>query len=224
MSDYYSRNLSAERLELCYKLAPPRIIRYLNAEIDFVKEKLNAEDFVLELGCGYGRVLKRIQPGRKHLFGIDNASNTLFYGRSSYIHSGSCFLSTMDAFSLGFKSGVFDTVFCIQNGISAFGKDPELLIKEAVRVTKNGGRILFSSYSDKVWNHRLQWFKIQADNHLIGEIDYNLTGNGTIVCKDGFRATTFNIEQFRMLTDKITGSVFFYEIDNSSIFCEIIMD
>src|SRR5947209_3540059 len=45
-------------------------------------------------------------------------------------------------------------------------------------------------YTPQFWEHRLEWFEIQAAHHLIGEIDYQTTGNGTIVCKDGFRATT----------------------------------
>jgi len=222
MSDYYSKFLSAERLKLCYDLAPPRISQYLTEEVNFIKQKINAGDYVLELGCGYGRVLEAIRLETKYLFGIDNALENLSYGQKKFLSSGGCFLSTMNAFNLGFHSKIFDLVFCIQNGISAFGGDTELLIKEAIRITKPGGLVLFSSYSDKFWDHRLEWFKIQADYKLIGEIDNDLTGNGTIVCKDGFRATTFNEEKFILLTSGINNEVKTYEIDESSVFCEIL--
>lgn len=223
MSEYYAEKLSAERLELCYKLAPPRVVQYLEAEVSFVGQKIKTEDYVLEMGCGYGRVLKSLHSSSEHLYGTDNAVSTLTYART-FLSSDNCYLSAMDAYKQGFKSGTFDLVFCIQNGISAFGGDPGLLIDEAVRITKKGGTVLFSTYSYKFWDHRLEWFEIQSEYHLIGEIDYYLTGNGTIVCKDGFRATTFNVEKFKALTEQINGKVQFYEVDQSSLFCEVIPD
>ena len=49
---------------------------------------------------------------------------------------------------------------------------------------------MFSSCTPQFLEHRLEWFEIQSAHHLIGEIDYQATANGTIVCRDGFRATT----------------------------------
>ena len=59
MPGYYAEKLSADRLRLCYEIASPRIKRYLTAELDFVLDKLKSTHVVLELGCGYGRVLQR---------------------------------------------------------------------------------------------------------------------------------------------------------------------
>ena len=52
MTDYYTAQLSAERLKRCYDIAPPRIVRYLEAELDFVAGRIRPFDTVLELGCG----------------------------------------------------------------------------------------------------------------------------------------------------------------------------
>jgi SAM-dependent methyltransferase len=222
MSKYYREFLSAERLKLCYDIAPLRVLQYLDAEIAFVMNKIKRDDFILELGCGYGRVLEAMRQKTKHVVGIDLSLDNLKFSRSNFLSEIS-FLSAMDAFHLGIQTGIFDLVFCIQNGISAIGGNPELLIREAIRVTKQGGTILFSSYSDKFWNHRLDWFQIQSDNHLLGEIDYDLTGNGTIVCKDGFQATTFTEKEFKMLLSSFDKQVKVYEIDESSVFCEILV-
>jgi SAM-dependent methyltransferase len=222
MSKYYREFLSAERLKLCYDIAPLRVLQYLDAEIAFVMNKIKRDDFILELGCGYGRVLKSMRQKTKHVVGIDLSLENLKFFRSNFMSEISI-LCVMDAFHLGIQTGIFDLVFCIQNGISAIGGNPELLIREAIRVTKQGGTILFSSYSDKFWNHRLDWFQIQSDNHLLGEIDYDLTGNGTIVCKDGFQATTFTEKEFKMLLSSFDKQVKVYEIDESSVFCEILV-
>lgn len=60
MTNYYKDKLSALRLKKCYDIAPPRIQKYLKAEIDHVLQKITSKDVVLELGCGYGRLLSQI--------------------------------------------------------------------------------------------------------------------------------------------------------------------
>ncbi|MEN8223657.1 MAG: class I SAM-dependent methyltransferase, partial [Acidobacteriota bacterium] len=129
----------------------------------------------------------------------------------------------MDAADLKFVDDTFDLVICVQNGISAFKTDPGKLLSEAVRVTKKGGIVLFSSYSDKIWEARLEWFKIQAELGLIGEIDMEKTGDGKIVCRDGFTATTYSPGDFQELALKLNLKANVYEVDNSSVFCEIIV-
>ena len=51
---YYSDNLAAERLKRCYDIAPPRVRQYLQAELDFVLDRVRPGDVILDLGRGYG--------------------------------------------------------------------------------------------------------------------------------------------------------------------------
>jgi 2-polyprenyl-6-hydroxyphenyl methylase/3-demethylubiquinone-9 3-methyltransferase len=128
----------------------------------------------------------------------------------------------MDAASLGFRDRSFDRVICIQNGISAFHVDQLTLVTETVRVTKPGGIALFSSYSDKFWQHRLDWFEAQAKAGLLGEINHEKTGNGIIVCKDGFTASTVRADDFLALTSQLKVDAKIVEVNGSSVFCEIV--
>jgi len=219
--DYYSQKLSAEQLHKVYEVAPPRVRRYLEAEIDFVRERILPGSLALELGCGYGRVLQGLPSGTRRLVGIDTSVASLLMGRG-YL-KGKVMMAVMNAVLLGFKDKCFDLVACIQNGISAFKVDQEELIREALRVTRPGGRVLFSSYSEKFWPERLNWFRIQADHALLGEIDEKATGNGVIVCKDGFRATTVGRADFRALASRIGVACTIEEVDESSIFCEMLV-
>jgi 2-polyprenyl-6-hydroxyphenyl methylase/3-demethylubiquinone-9 3-methyltransferase len=68
---YHKDKLSANRLLKCYELAPPRIRHYLDAEIQFVISNTHGADLVLELGCGYGRVLKAGSPFVSMIVGND---------------------------------------------------------------------------------------------------------------------------------------------------------
>jgi 2-polyprenyl-6-hydroxyphenyl methylase/3-demethylubiquinone-9 3-methyltransferase len=217
---YYSENLAGTRLRRCYEIAPPRVRQYLEAEIEYVLSRVGPVDSVLELGCGYGRVTREIARAARRVVGIDTAPESLDLARSLE-GGGSCEYLNMDAADLKFDEGVFDTVVCVQNGICAFGVDREVLLEEAIRVTRPGGRILLSSYSDKFWDHRLRWFELQAAEGLVGDIDYGATGAGVIVCKDGFRAGAMAEEDFIDLCGEVGLECDVREVDGSSLFCEI---
>ena len=83
--------------------------------------------------------------------------------------------------------------------------------------------MLFSSYCESFWPDRLKWFEIQSAHGLIGAIDSQRTGNGVIVCTDGFRATTMDPEGFRSLTGVLGLTPRIVEVDHSSLFCEIVL-
>ena len=222
MSDYYSDRLSAERLLRCYEIAPPRVKQYLEAEIEHVLQKIRPGDLVLELGCGYGRVLRRLVSRARIVFGIDTSLASLLLAQQMLDDVSNCQLIKMNALHLAFCDRTFDLVACIQNGISAFHVNQKELIQESIRVTKPGGTVLFSSYSDKFWNDRLEWFRLQSEAGLLGELDPGKTGDGVIVCKDGFTGTTVRPEQFLSLTAGLNVDVQLVEIDESSLFCEIV--
>jgi len=204
-----------------YEIAPPRVKQYLQAEINFVLQRIKPTDRVLELGCGYGRVLKRLIEKAATVVGIDTSKDNVRLAKEIIGDTESCQIFIMNAIDLKFDNCEFDKVICIQNGISAFHVDPHELLAEAVRVTRAGGTLLLSSYSDKFWEHRLHWFKQQAEHHLIGEIDEVATGNGVIICKDGFSATTFTAEDFLTLAANFFVTAKIHEVDESSLCCEI---
>lgn len=221
MASYYEDKLSAERLKRCYEIAPPRVQQYLEAEVAHVLEKVHAGDMVLELGCGYGRVLPLLAQKAGTVIGIDVSLASLSMANQMLVNVSNCHLLGMNAVQLAFHDRIFDGVICIQNGISAFHVDQQALIRESVRVTKPGGYVLFSSYSDKFWEERLRWFQIQSEAGLLGEIDDEKTGEGVIVCKDGFTATTVRPGDFLALTSGLNLEVWVVEVDESSVFCEL---
>jgi 2-polyprenyl-6-hydroxyphenyl methylase/3-demethylubiquinone-9 3-methyltransferase len=221
VSQYYSHKLSAERLKQVYDLAPWRVRQYLDAEVNHVLEKIRPGDLVIELRCGYGRILPKLAEKAGWVIGIDTSVPTLEFAHQALDMIPNCSLYRMDAVKLAFHDRAFDCVVCIQNGISAFHVDQRRLVSESVRVARAGGIVLFSSYSHKFWNHRLEWFQLQSAAGLLGEIDCDKTMDGDIVCKDGFTATTVDAEDFRALTANLVADVRIVEIDESSLFCEI---
>ncbi|MCD4706549.1 MAG: class I SAM-dependent methyltransferase [Candidatus Sabulitectum sp.] len=221
MEGYYVEKLFGARLRRCYEIASPRVKQYLEAEIQFVIQKLERTDSVLELGCGYGRVAIRLAGVAKRVVGIDTATESLELGRQLSGSDPECEFMEMDALELAFDDAEFDKVVCVQNGICAFGTDRELLLRQALRVTRPGGHIYFSTYSEGFRVDRLQWFEAQAAAGLLGEIDYTKTGNDEIVCKDGFRTGIVSPQEFRSLGLDLALDTKITEVDGSSVFCEI---
>jgi 2-polyprenyl-6-hydroxyphenyl methylase/3-demethylubiquinone-9 3-methyltransferase len=225
VTGYYERRLAAEQLRRCYEVAPPAAQAYLEAEIAHVAVRLRPGDTVLELGCGYGRVLSRLAGRAGTIWGIDTSRASLALAAgfcADEVNAGCVRLALMDAATLAFRDRFCDCVVCIQNGVSAFGVDRRALFREAVRVVRPGGRVLFSSYAQRFWPDRLDWFRIQAAAGLIGPIDETATRDGTIVCRDGFRAETVGRGEFRALAASVGLEPRLEEVGGSSLFCELV--
>ncbi len=218
--DYYKNSLMAQRLQKAYDCAPPRVKRYLNAEIEFVAGHTRSTDYLLELGCGYGRVIEKLAERAAFAVGIDISSDSIRLAAESSTESSNTHYCLMDAGALGFKKETFDLVVCIQNGISAIKIAPEVLISESISVLKKNGRAFFSSYLDKFWPYRIEWFEIQAELGLIGPIEWEKCIDGVIICKDGFRAVTFSSDRFAEIAAKLKLDFRITEVEESAVFCE----
>ncbi len=172
----------------------------------------------MELGCGYGRVLKEFQKITPNIVGVDTSYGSLHYGKPNVAESTPTQLVQMDAGMTALRDNSFDIVICIQNGISAFKVNPTSLVEESLRIAVPEGKCLFSTYLDKIWEERLHWFELQAKEKLLGDIDFTKTKRGTIVCKDGFVATTFTDAEFHIIADKLGVSCETIEVNSSSLF------
>ncbi len=215
--NYYDQNLNAQKLYSVYQSKYPRVLQYLEAEISYVKSHLQGTERILELGAGYGRIMKELAPFCKSIVGIDISKDNVAFGREYLKKVETADLMVMDAHRLSFKEP-FDVILCLQNGLSAMKIEPMSYIKEVMELLRPGGKAFFSSYSPNFWEHRLAWFFEQAEKGLLGELDMEKTGDGVIVCKDGFRAATHSPENMDMIGRASGYAYQVTEVDESSIF------
>lgn len=217
MSNYYQDSLNASGLYQVYQTEIPRITEYLKAEIDYVKRELTGKERILEIGAGYGRIMRELAPEAASVTGIDISVDSLRLGKEYLKDLENCSLLTMDAHNLTFHEE-FDMVLCLQNGLSAVKGNPGGLIDGCLAALKSGGAAYFSTYSEKIWETRLNWFREQARKGLLGELDEEKTKDGVIICKDGFRADTFTQQDFISFGEASGCRYRIDEADDSSLF------
>lgn len=223
VSNYYMDSLNSAKLFQVYQTKYPRVKRYFEEEMDFVRRDLHGSEKVLEVGAGYGRIIKELAPFAASVVGIDISDASVELGRDYMRGCPNCSIQVMDAYNLEFGEE-FDVVLCLQNGLSAIKGEPMHLIRQCIKVLAPGGRAYFSTYSAKFWKHRLAWFHEQADKGLIGEIDLEKTKDGIITCKDGFAAITFSEDELRKLGEDSGCCYRIEEVDESSLFLILFRD
>lgn len=216
MKNYYDEKLNAENMFRVYETALPRVRQYLQAEIDFVKERLSKTQRVLELGAGYGRIVRELAPCCAEILGIDSSKDSVELGKTYLKDCPNAALKVMDVHQMAF-SQPFDVILCLQNGLSAMRADAAV-VQAVLDALVPGGTAYFSSYSARFWDCRLAWFEEQAEKGLLGEIDHEKTKDGVIVCKDGFRAVTHSPDDLRRIGEASGCAYEVREVDESSVF------
>lgn len=217
MENYYAKHLNANKLFQVYDTRIPRIRQYLESEIAFAKSHIKHDDAVLEVGCGYGRILAALAPFAGSLTGLDISEDSIALGKKYLETIHTARLLVMDANAMDL-SGAFDVVLCLQNGLSSMRVDPGAFIRKTTELLEPEGKALYSTYSPLFWEHRLAWFEEQAGKKLLGPIDYERTKDGVIVCEDGFTAKTFSEDALHEL-GKTSGYPYTVTtVDESSVF------
>lgn len=113
---------------------------------EFLVETLRprAGNKILDVGCGEG--MAEVHIGRLHvsqirLFGVDMMIERVMVARrETQAHNQRVGFATADACSLPFRSGVFDSTFCV--AVLQHIGDVDGAVREFARVTAAGGRVL----------------------------------------------------------------------------------
>lgn len=216
-NNYYAQNLNSQKLFKVYETNIPRVKQYLDTEISFVRDNLMGNQNVLELGAGYGRVVKELAANCKSIVGIDISEESVLLGREYLKDVPNAEVIAMDVNNLSFEQK-FDVILCLQNGLSAMSIMSQDKIEKILGTVTSGGKVFFSTYSEKFWENRLLWFQEQAEKGLLGELDLEKTKDGIIICKDGFKAITYTANDLRKIGEFSGYKYEIEEVDESSLF------
>ena len=123
--NYYDQNLNAQKLYQVYQSKYCGVSQYLEAEISYVKNHLQGTEQILELGAGYGRIMKELAPFCRSIVGIDISRENVEFGREYLKEMENAQLLIMDAHHIQLEAS-FDVILCLQNGLSAMKVFPDV--------------------------------------------------------------------------------------------------
>ncbi|MFH1592507.1 MAG: methyltransferase domain-containing protein [Candidatus Woesearchaeota archaeon] len=172
---------------------PPRPIQeYLDEEVNFLKKHIQPRKNILEIGCGYGRLLEVLSLKAKKVIGIDYSKQLLNKAKQKLIGKTNAELRLMNAKKLDFEDNSFDYVVCLDN---TYGNMPGIefqVLKEMVRVCKPKGEIIISVFSENAKDVQIENYK------RIGLTNVRNKGNA-IHTDEGFYSRRFTREDLMKL-------------------------
>ena len=138
------------------KKSPELIQEFLDGEIEFINKHIKNNSSILEIGCGYGRLLQILAKNSKKVIGIDFSKNMVNLSKNNLGNHQNVIIELMDANKLSFKDNSFDYVVCLDNSFGNMPKIEQEVINEMKRVCKIGGEIIISVFSDNAKNTQME--------------------------------------------------------------------
>jgi len=170
---------------------------------------------VLSVGCGWGKNLKAIAKIIKKGIGIDFDSEIIKEAKRNLKKFSNIELFVENAKETHFKDNTFDYVICLGNTFGNFGRDKYKILREMKRVTKKGGKIIVSIYSEKALPVRVEGYK------KVGwVIIKKSTKERTIYTKDGLTSEQFSKRKIKKIFQKVGLNVKIVELNPISYICE----
>ena len=176
---------------------PPKLIQeFLDGEVKFVKEHLVKGKTILEIGCGYGRLLEILSGSAKKVVGIDFSQRMISLAKERLKNHSNVEVDIMEANALKFEDNFFDYVVCLDNSFGNMPNIEEEVIREMKRVCKKDGEIIISVFSENAKDSQIENYK------RIGLTEVKDTGKA-IRTGEGFYSRRFEKKELIDIFEKI---------------------
>jgi SAM-dependent methyltransferase len=111
------------------------------AALKTVENLLLKHQFVLDVGCGYGRIAATLMGKGFNIHGIDVSSKLVAEARQSVPFEMRSHFRVADMCHIPFKNNKFDVVLCLWSAFSEllYAREQVLALKEMNRVLRNDG-------------------------------------------------------------------------------------
>jgi len=185
---------------------------YFAAEENYLKRHVSKDMVVLDIGCGDGRSVKPIAPFVRNFIGVDNDEDAVKAFRENLKGAKNVEVFLEDAEKMHFKDQTFDVVF-IGLTFCNFGDTKQSILSEIRRILKNGGKFIFSVYSENALDTRTKMYdKINAKYKIVDK------AKGTVLFDDGGISEQFSkkdmekilVEAGFEITDLVKGTFFYF--------------
>jgi SAM-dependent methyltransferase len=92
---------------------------------------------------------------------------------------------------LPFTDGSFDAVLCAQNTLGLLGEEKLPTLREAARVTRPGGKLVFVVYSEFSIVPRVEWYTQMLQQGMMAPVDWARSGPELLLTEDGHASECF---------------------------------
>lgn len=174
---------------------PPQILKkFFTGDIDYIENKLEKSGKVLEIGCGFGRLLPYLAKVSREVVGIDFSKLQVKKSRALFRNNKNVKVELMSAEKLKFKDGIFDTTACLNCSLGNMPGIESLVISEMKRVTKKGGKVIVRVFADNK--------KVRTAQHKnykrLGFTEIKDLGKA-VVTREGFYSSRFSKQDLNNL-------------------------
>jgi len=204
-----------------YETATGKMQEYYDGEINHIAKKIDKNDYVLSLGCGYGREMRMLyEMGFQNVYGIDNNYIMLFYGHYEYLKDLPIkeYLFYGDICNMPFVPNRWDWVICIQNGLFVIGGNKLDVIRNAILMARKG--VIFTTFDDTILEERKRHIE---ENNEYGQL-VDILPDGTTMLDFRPPVEVYTEERFKRLfehvckRDEIKGVGLTIEHSNGAIY------
>jgi len=127
----------------------PELKNTFNKELEILKNNLNKNSVVLDVGCGAGRPADLLSKFVKKIVCIDNDKKMISIAKERCKKMSNVEILEDDALNLNFQENSFDLVYATYNLIGSLKKSArQKLIDEMKRVVKDNSKIINITWKD----------------------------------------------------------------------------
>lgn len=165
---------------------------YLKAEEEKIKEHCQKTEpkFILEAGCGQGRVIEIVLPHSEKVIGVDYSPSMVRICSEKFREHKKVKVYEEDMSDMHFPDEHFDLVILAFNTLGNIDTNKEKVLLEAKRVLKPEGTILLSVYSENAREVQHETYKKLGLNVLKEE-------NNRIYTREGLVSQRFSKEDLK---------------------------
>ena len=214
-TDFFSRKEQAEFISRVYAETPYVVQSLFRRESQLLQGALAGSRRVLEVGCGFGRVLEWV-PEAVAYTGIDIGRH---YVEEAKTRNPRGDWICGDATCLPFQDESFDAVFCIQNTLGNMEGIEGKVISEMRRVCRRKGRLILSVYSEDSFEIRRLWYDRLVDAGIFRRVWLDPEHPRVARSNTGWSSRCFDRKEVRALFGAVSMEI--VKLDAFLYFCVV---
>jgi ubiquinone/menaquinone biosynthesis C-methylase UbiE len=202
-------------LEKWLKNGTPLLKDWLEKENNYLQKYVEKNSITLDIGCGFGRNIKELINKNRKVVGVDYDKSVFKVVKKELAEYKNVSLFLEKAEKLHFKDNTFDYVICMGNTFGDMPSTKTKVLSEMKRVTKKGGKIIISIFSENAMEERIE--NLKRAGFIITKIK-----DSDIFTKEGLIAQQFTKEKLKNIFKESGLNVKIIKLNSIAYICKAV--